>query len=340
MQNWMIRESDLDNDQLKVLQATLDKSCIITGCAGSGKSILALLKAQRIQNERSDNYQIIVYTKALCSYMNSGRNELGLTGPFYYQWKWNKSEADYTIVDEIQDFTKEEIQDFINATGKNFFFFGDSAQSVYKNYKDTMEVKNIVSLFPTNERPRYFELYRNYRLPVQVAKFVQHIGNNLPPFDENIYQKNGGRGSIPRVLKYGNQQEQIEAIKRIIGDRLTNVAILLPDNSMVKHISDELNKLNINHEVKYREMYTLNFNTQNPKVMTYHSAKGLQFETVFIPILEYFSEQNIGRNALYVAMTRTYKQLYLMYSGNLPDILKSIPENLYTKNETEKTEEI
>lgn len=36
--DWMIKESELDEDQIKVLMATLDKSCIVAGCAGSGKS--------------------------------------------------------------------------------------------------------------------------------------------------------------------------------------------------------------------------------------------------------------------------------------------------------------
>ena len=58
----MIKESELDEDQIKVLMATLDKSCIVAGCAGSGKSILALIKAQRIQKERGNNYKVIVFT--------------------------------------------------------------------------------------------------------------------------------------------------------------------------------------------------------------------------------------------------------------------------------------
>ena len=40
--DWMIKESELDDDQIKVLTATLDKSCVISGCAGSGKSVLPL----------------------------------------------------------------------------------------------------------------------------------------------------------------------------------------------------------------------------------------------------------------------------------------------------------
>lgn len=53
--DWMIRESELDDDQVLILQAALDKSCIVTGCAGSGKSVLALIKAQRIQQEKGKN---------------------------------------------------------------------------------------------------------------------------------------------------------------------------------------------------------------------------------------------------------------------------------------------
>ena len=42
--DWMIKESELDDDQIKILMETLDKSCIVAGCAGSGKSVLALIK--------------------------------------------------------------------------------------------------------------------------------------------------------------------------------------------------------------------------------------------------------------------------------------------------------
>ncbi len=82
--DWMIKESELDDDQIKVLNATLDKSLIATGCAGSGKSVLALVKAQRIQKEKGNDYQIIVYTKALWNYMNAGRETFCLTFLFEY----------------------------------------------------------------------------------------------------------------------------------------------------------------------------------------------------------------------------------------------------------------
>lgn len=54
-------------------------------------------------------------------------------------------------------------------------------------------------------------------------------------------------------------------------------------------------------------------------MMTYHSSKGLQFEHVFIP--ECTVEDDANRNPLYVAVTRTYRALYIMHSGNLSSLL-------------------
>lgn len=71
--DWMIIESELDDDQIKFLMSTMEKSCIVEGCAGSGKSVLALIKAQHIQKRFGNDYKVIVFTKALCRYMSSGK---------------------------------------------------------------------------------------------------------------------------------------------------------------------------------------------------------------------------------------------------------------------------
>lgn len=347
--DWMLTESELDDDQLLVLNAILDKSCIVEGCAGSGKSVLALIKAQRIQKEKGDNYEIIVFTKTLCRYMNAGREQLGLHRNFTYYWNWehklNKPHADYIIVDEIQDFDKDEINDLIGAADKEFFFFGDTAQSIYEGLKVTVPVGAIPRLLPFNKNPKTFSLYRNYRLPLPVARFVQYVGVSLDPFNDKIYKS--PEKEMPRLLKYDTGQQQLEAIASIIKtNSFTDVGILLPENDQVKSVSNKLRELGLNVERRFSDkedwhnnVDSLNFTTTNPKVMTYHSAKGLQFETVFLPMIS-DCIVNSDRKALYVAMTRTCRNLYIMYSGNMPSPLDTIPSSLYKTVVTDEIEDI
>lgn len=346
----MIKESELDEDQIKVLMATLDKSCIVAGCAGSGKSILALIKAQRIQKERGNNYKVIVFTRALCHYVNTGRKELGLRNEFYYHWHWknrmNCSPADYIIVDEIQDFDKDEISEFISATNKNFFFFGDTAQSIYEGLKSTVPVDDIrLEMSLPSSKAKNFELFRNYRLPLPVAKVAYKVGVDVGAFDEKTYKS--PETAMPRFIKYNSKMEQIEAIHRIIkNNNLEDVAILLPHNEDVINIHRQLSTLGGYYEMRYNDREdlrnskdTLDFDSTNPKIMTYHSAKGLQFEAVFLPFIENFEEvdehRNSSRKALYVAMTRTYRYLYVMYTDCLPSPLSCIDKNLYKEKENE-----
>jgi superfamily I DNA/RNA helicase len=325
---------------------------------------LSLIKAQRIQKEKGNDYKIIVFTKALCRYMDAGRKALGLTNDFYYYWDWKNRRhcpsADYIIVDEIQDFTKEEILEFIHATRKNFFFFGDIAQSIYEDLKDTFPVNKIRRLFDEDHEPKEFSLYSNYRLPIPVARITEQYvyvqqdknGNVIQigrgnSYDENIYKST--ENEIPRFIRYNSLNEQVKAIANIKNrQQLSDVGILLPHNENVKQVSMLLNSLGVDHELKYEDkenrIDTLDFTTINPKVMTYHSAKGLQFDTVFLPnILDLSSipKRHISeQKALYVAMTRTCRLLYVMYSGSLPHPLCDVPPILYKTTETDTIEDI
>lgn len=346
--DFMVKESMLDDYQMDLLDRTLDRSLVVSGCAGSGKSVIALQKAKRIQAERGQNYSVIVFTKALRDYMQAGRQELGLNDAFYYHWDWKNKrgmpKADYVIVDEAQDFTRDEIQEFINSARKNIFFFGDTAQSIYGGLKPTLSMREIGSMIPNADA---VPLYFNYRLPKPVAQVTQtYVGVGVDPYRERTYKST--ENQKPRFIRYSSNDDQIKAISRIIKARnLTDVGILVPHNEDVIKTSQLLNNQGINHEIRYNDkndyhnsVDTLNFNSTNPKLMTYHSAKGLQFETVFLPFVESASSDD-SRKALYVAMTRTYRNLYIMYSGySMPSPLSSVPSNLYISSETDTIEDL
>ncbi|UKI24500.1 MAG: ATP-binding domain-containing protein [Bacteroidales bacterium] len=182
-----------------------------------------------------------------------------------------------------------------------------------------------------------------------VAKVAYKVGVDVGAFDEKTYKS--PETAMPRFIKYDSQNGQIEAIHRIIKKNdLEDVAILLPHNEDVINTHRQLSALGGNYEMRYNDREdcrnskdTLDFDSTNPKIMTYHSAKGLQFEAVFLPFIENFEEVdehgNSSRKALYVAMTRTYRYLYVMYTDCLPSPLSCIDKNLYKENEVDTVED-
>lgn len=247
--------------------------------------------------------------------------------------------ADYIIVDEIQDFTREEVLEFMGAARKAYFFFGDSAQSIYKQYgKNTISIEEISAL--TGLTP--MRLYNNYRLPRTIAKITQaYVGVNVNPYEDRIYQNK--EKALPHFVHFDGFEEQISAIRTLIEKYTRNIfdnqsiGILLPSNELVIKICQKLQESDIPCEFKYtddnseRFVDTLDFETFLPKLMTYHSAKGLQFDVVILPMyIGAFDDES--RKALYVAMTRTMHNLYVMYSTpSISAPLSDVPTKRYLK---------
>jgi len=357
----IVKEEDLDQIEFDILRETLeDKSLIVSGCAGSGKSLMAVKLAQRIEKEIKSPHKILVYTKALEEFLREGARILELSSQLthYHLWRWkydkkgniigdNRTRTDYFIVDEIQDFTKGEVHEFINYTNKHFLFFGDTAQTLYSD-RNPLPVCDIKKLIPKGHKYKEYSLYYNYRLPVHIAEAVQWVGDNLEPFEKDKYKSK--EDTYTHLIKYTSFQDEIEEIANYCKEkRSSDVAILVPTREDVIRMFQGLENYGIHCEIKYDapETYqlgkgnvpdnyrisldTLDMSTDNPKIMTFHSSKGLQFETVFVAGIKDYDNAYLKylRKPLYVAMTRTYKNLYVLYSGWLPHPLSDIPKTLF-----------
>ena len=335
MSDWDVQEESMDDDQLDLIEMTIDKSMLVSGCAGSGKSVIAMHKAQHIADKGYDVI-LITLTKSLSSFMCTGKNNSSYRFYHYDLWKYyERPTADYIIVDEIQDFTKEDIAGFIQSARKNYFFFGDSAQSIYKQFgKQTLTIEEISLM--TGLVP--LQLYNNYRLPRSVAKITQgYIGVDVNPYEEKVYQNK--EKALPYFIHFDNLKTQVALINSIIeNNHGKSIGVLLPSNELVLKVCNELQKGDNDFEFKYKKYPQdkksygeLRFNNTLPKVMTYHSAKGLQFDIVILPMYE-GANKTESRKSLYVAMTRTMHQLYIMYST--PDLkypLSEVPTRFYQK---------
>lgn len=335
--SFYVKDSELDDYQVQIINRRTDNSFIVQGYAVSGKSILALWKAKQIQNENMGTWLFIVFTKALMQYMSDGIRQMGLNiNNVDYFWNWKKRKgcpsADYIIVDEAQDFTKEDILLFKSKAKKVLILYGDSAQQLYKFIEDrktvSIEEIAIITQFPMEQ------LVFNHRLPKKIARLASYIS----PTSDELERRCKIEGvEKPKILKYDSLKSQLDAIVEIIKNRnFEDVGILFRTNEDVKRAYEYLRIKGLNVEAKYRDNMDLNFNSDNPKILTYHSSKGLQFEAVFLP--ECTCSDNDDRNPLYVALTRTYQSLYVMHSGNLSRFFDPVPTNLYETTLTTETE--
>lgn len=178
--SFYVKDSELDDYQVKVINKKTDNSYIVKGCAGSGKSILALWKAKQIQDEHKGTYLYIVFTKALMQYMADGISQVGIPQRNVdYHWHWQNRagcpSADYIIVDEAQDFSKEDIELFRSKAKKALLLYGDSAQQLYTFIKDkqtvSMEDIQYFTKFPVEQ------LVFNHRLPKKIARLAQYLNS-------------------------------------------------------------------------------------------------------------------------------------------------------------------
>lgn len=95
---FFIDYSSLDDFQRQLIDRKNNKSMVVSGSAGSGKSLIALHKAKQIA-ALDESYTIIVYTKSLRKYFEDGLKKLGLRNVYHYhQWKHNQRHVNILLL--------------------------------------------------------------------------------------------------------------------------------------------------------------------------------------------------------------------------------------------------
>jgi superfamily I DNA/RNA helicase len=334
-ESWYINESELDDFQVKIVRRSLNSSFIVKGCAGSGKTVLALWRAKEIAEQGNHDYLIIVFTKALKKFIEDGIHTIGVDeSKVMYHWEWivkGKVSADYIIVDEVQDFDTNELRELQNAAKKHLILFGDSAQQIYYGLPDKGKLMSMEEIQLQTGIPMT-NLVINHRLPKKIARVAEKVTKS-PESMYSLVESCKKEGiNKPRLIECSSFEEQLDYIKDVVkAQNYTDVGILFPTNNDVEKAKTYYNKINWGVEVKVRrageDYMDLDFKTDNPKLMTYHSAKGLQFEAVFLPKCEVANESD--RNPLYVALTRSYRDLFILYSNQLSPFIANIDSNLF-----------
>lgn len=255
---------------------------------------------------------------------NEERFELIPSGILY---KPRDQVIDYLIADEGQDFSIDAYKiKLCPHARRSLTVFGDSAQQMLrkssvpgKSYKPGSSMSEIAQALGNSYKCMTLEC--NYRVPISIAKFAQRIMGGMVDLVSN--NRRGMDGPRPTIIKCQSKEAELDAIiGRIQVEDLDDVAILVESNEQAIFANNYLNDKGIKtqtffrtgDEVPFNTINTLDFSNEDlPCVLTYYSAKGSEFDNVFIPFAS--NENKCGRNAFYVACTRSSRNLVILYSG-------------------------
>ena len=263
----------------------------------------------------------------------------------YHELENDTSPRRYThiIIDEGQDFSPMMIRSLVAAVDPagSFTFFGDVAQQIYGSrlsWRDSGIKTNKVWSFDVN-----------YRNSGAITEFAKDITKNKywRQSDDMIEALPAvAEGPKPLLIKFRNKNNEFSWIVR--------QAIALGESASVAILSRTRSVLDgLNHQFKRkatiidRDTYNTSYDT-GIFLTTYHAAKGLEFDYVFLPNLEddVLPDLKSVENALdkdvvyadelkllYVGVTRSKYGLYMTYSNTLSPLFPHNSSNVTHEKE-------
>lgn len=360
---WMVPLRRLDEAQQNVLRQCAnigDQPKWVEGFAGSGKTVLLVHAIQSyVQKNPDSRVCIVVFTRALMDLISSGlapefRPRIPVMTYLHFVNK-DRQHYDLVVVDEVQD-VPANILGVIHKRADRLLVGGDDAQSIYESGSRAEKIESIL-------QPDRMKLPMVYRLTRKIINVVRNI---LP--DNNIVTATSGRmEEIQVTLAHAESWEAEMTWVWHQAKRFTETGdpcvVVLPDHLVIQHFmrfvaeQDGHSLPNFPPDAWKKHDYSainqnfldagagvclqylgnghgsLEVSDARPVVyvMTYHSIKGLDFRTVFLPLLtpetRFWNEPDIDRRLFFVGATRSRRDLFMSYHGREPHpYVKGMPE--------------
>jgi superfamily I DNA/RNA helicase len=242
----------------------------------------------------------------------------------------SKRRYTHIIVDEGQDFSPMMIKSLVKsvADGGSFSFFGDVAQQIYGSRFSWRD-----SGIKTDKIWRFNENYRN---PVTITAFAKDITKSeYWEQDSDMVEATAqiAKGPKPILMKFTSKEYEMSWVveKAITISKNSSTVIVCRNRADIDSFKRILNNKKYKATEIDRET-PVYAHVKTVYLTTFHAAKGLEFDNVFVPFLtdDKLPDPETVLNAvsesvayadeiklLYVAVTRSKIGLYMSYSGML-----------------------
>lgn len=238
------------------------------------------------------------------------------------------------MIDEAHDFEDSWLQMaacMVNPDTNSLLVLYDDAQSIYQKARRKFSFASV----GIQAQGRTNILKLNYRNTAEVLSLAMHCAASLlddkPETEESLQTVHpataGRRGAMPLLLEATDARAEAELIAERIdqavseGRALSEVAVLFRFKKPMDNVARALQRRGLAVQSMQQGAATdFDWATPSVKLMTLHSAKGLEFPLVFIagldtmPFMNEPMEEEV--RLLYVGMTRATHALVLSAAGS------------------------
>ena len=358
---WWVSEGQMDEDQQRVVELSLDDGHLVVGPPGSGKTNLLVLRAKYMTLAKRPNFQIVVFTRALREFIAAGAGAYGVSSEkivtshkFFrnvlYQYGVSvqpvedfseqrrslveqvtgvvqkhrlQSLYDAILLDEAHDYLPEEIELFARL-GRTLFAVADRRQKIYSGEEPFGVLERVIE--------SKLELTHHYRNGLNICSFADQIGRDRRDFGAIEASCNYNEEERPSSVRHDHCDSLDEEINLVIS-RLRGQVAAYPDEriGIVSPSRDVANRVwAVIRQTEFANMASFQGDEEVVRfddsvricVSSLHASKGLEYRVLHVLSCENFARRPLPRFLAFTAVTRAKTALYMYSSGELLGFLE------------------
>ena len=328
-------------------------NALIVGPSGTGKKTIALYRAKLI-HDLGRPVEVLTYSRCQSAYLQGAACALGLEdnistfhnwfGSFYrrchgtrppevreFEYDWPrilralaasphpKASLPHLVIMEAQDLPSG-FWMVVPHLARHVTAFADDTSCIYGARGASLQ-EIIAALGPGAALIRLTRNYRNtFEIAALATSFVGEAGFGAPDLPVRhgalpvVWKVSGVAASVDLMVRYEHEHAELE------------LGILVPTSRMGKTILERMEGRTVN---RVQSCFGGSLSGAEPpvfavpgiRVCTSSSAKGLEFDTVFLPEFQTYSRRMDPphfRGLMYSMLSRARSDVFIFYSGNEP----------------------
>ncbi|MEV7868519.1 hypothetical protein AB0P17_21030 [Streptomyces sp. NPDC088124] len=353
---------DLKIEQQATIDLPFHGNHVVTGSAGSGKTVLAIYRAWALTVTGRDVF-LFTHSNPLHQYHAQVAPDLteAVKVSTYHRWVrcfWNrhfetnppstdeegfsydwiemqrhcimrgfKSNA-HLVIDEGQKLPVAFYQ-WCRIVGVDVTVYADENQRIDDDHSTLSEIRRALAV---GTAP--LALRENHRNTREIATLASEFRTDTGK--ESCSPTREGR--TPTILRVPSLEYLLSGVNQyFIAHPQRSIGIVCRSKLVLREIQSSLTRLKLaKHTQAYasgdRYRDTIDFSTRSILVVNTASVKGLEFDSVFVPDLDAYTEDPTSVEArlrFFMLCTRAREDLYFAYRGpQEPPILSSVPDSL------------